>query len=115
MDEIRRDVMNIAHEVPMASVLFCDIVSFTSLAARSKPEDLVAVLNVIFTIFDALTQVHNVYKVETIGTCEPGFHVIGLSCRGVCLLNAYRRRVLSLRWSGSPFRTPCSRPCRVCP
>lgn len=45
----------IAHEFQHASVMFSDIVSFTSLAARIRPEDVVAILNVMFSTFDALT------------------------------------------------------------
>ena len=87
IEEIRKD-QPVAHEVAFASVLFCDVVSFTTLAARIAPEDLVAMLNVIFSTFDALSTVHNVYKVETIGKlgarvylCEM-WHV--LVCLFVC-------------------------------
>jgi class 3 adenylate cyclase len=63
----REDSALVAHERPAASVLFSDIVGFTSIAATLKPEDVVAVLNVMFSIFDTLSQKHLVYKVETIG------------------------------------------------
>jgi hypothetical protein len=66
----------IAHEVNTASVLFCDIVEFTQLAARSRPQDVVAYLNIMFSTFDALTTKHRVYKVETIGDAY-------LACSGV--------------------------------
>ena len=65
--EIKLDHRFIAHEFLKASVLFSDIVSFTLLASRIQPEDVVAILNVMFSTFDALTTKHNVYKVETIG------------------------------------------------
>ena len=48
----------VAHEIQLASVLFCDIVSFTSIASSSSPEDVVAILNVAFSTFDALTTKH---------------------------------------------------------
>jgi class 3 adenylate cyclase len=57
----------VAHERSNCSVFFCDIVSFTTLASSIPPEDVVAILNVIFATFDALTQHFDVYKVETIG------------------------------------------------
>ena len=66
----------VAHDVSMASVLFCDIVSFTSLAASVSAEDVVAILNIVFSTFDALTTRHKVYKVETIGDAY-------LACSGV--------------------------------
>lgn len=75
IQEIKLD-QSIAHEFLKASVLFSDIVSFTSLASRISPEDVVAILNVMFSTFDALTTKHNVYKVETIGDAY-------LACSGV--------------------------------
>lgn len=59
----------IAHDIPNASVLFCDVVSFTSLCATLDPLDTVALLNIMFSTMDALSKKHNVYKVETIGDC----------------------------------------------
>ena len=66
----------IAHQCERAAVLFCDIVQFTALAAVIRPEDVVAILNVLFSAFDALTTLHSVYKVETIGDAY-------LACSGV--------------------------------
>ena len=66
----------IAHERVSADVLFCDVVQFTALAARSSPEDVVAILNVLFSSFDAMTDKYHVYKVETIGDAY-------LACSGV--------------------------------
>ena len=66
----------IAQQCERAAVLFCDIVQFTALAAVIRPEDVVAILNVMFSTFDALTTLHSVYKVETIGDAY-------LACTGV--------------------------------
>jgi len=74
--EIKLDRSFIAHEFIKASVLFSDIVGFTSMAARLRAEDVVAILNVMFSCFDALTTKHHVYKVETIGDAY-------LACNGV--------------------------------
>lgn len=57
----------IAHRHACADVLFCDIVSFTKLSASITPEAVVALLNAMFSVFDALTTKYDVYKVETIG------------------------------------------------
>jgi class 3 adenylate cyclase len=57
----------VAHNISKADVLFSDIVSFTTICSRLQPEDVVAMLNVIFSCFDALTTAYGVYKVETIG------------------------------------------------
>lgn len=50
-----------------ASILFADIVNFTSRAARLKPDDLVNFLNTVFQTFDELTEKHGLEKVKTIG------------------------------------------------
>ncbi len=67
--EIRHDITLIAKDFSSASVLFCDIVQFTKLASSISAEELVMLLNVVFSTFDALTEKYNVYKVETIGDC----------------------------------------------
>lgn len=49
------------------SVLFCDIVGFTRLSERLEPEQVVAILNRVFTGFDDLADRHGVEKIKTIG------------------------------------------------
>ena len=62
----------VAHHHQAADVIFCDIVSFTSIASAIPAEDVVAVLNVMFSTYDALSTQYSVYKVETIGDCWMG-------------------------------------------
>jgi adenylate cyclase len=50
-----------------ASVLFADIVGFTTLTKRLSPNHLVEVLNEVFSILDALTGKHGVEKIKTVG------------------------------------------------
>ena len=50
-----------------ATVLFADIVGFTSLAARISPLELVNLLNKIFSKFDQLTEKHDLEKIKTSG------------------------------------------------
>ncbi|MEG4962938.1 MULTISPECIES: adenylate/guanylate cyclase domain-containing protein [unclassified Microcoleus] len=50
-----------------ATVLFADIVGFTSLAARISPLELVNLLNQIFSKFDQLTEKHDLEKIKTSG------------------------------------------------
>ncbi|MBK9036828.1 MAG: HAMP domain-containing protein [Myxococcales bacterium] len=49
------------------TVLFADIVGFTALSARTSPEVLVAMLDDLFTRFDALADRHGLEKIKTIG------------------------------------------------
>jgi class 3 adenylate cyclase len=49
------------------SVLFADIVGFTSLSSRTSPEALVTMLNELFSAFDRLAEHHGLEKIKTIG------------------------------------------------
>jgi class 3 adenylate cyclase len=57
----------IAESVPSVTVLFADVVGFTSLSARLSPPELVTRLNELFTEFDRLAEEHGVEKIKTIG------------------------------------------------
>jgi class 3 adenylate cyclase len=49
------------------TVLFADIADFTPLAARLSSTELIALLNAVFSAFDALAQKHGLEKIKTIG------------------------------------------------
>lgn len=49
------------------SVLFADIVNFTSASAKLKPAELVHTLNLVFSEFDRLAAKHGAEKIKTIG------------------------------------------------
>ena len=57
----------IADHSDNVTVLFADIVGFTPLAARKQPAELVALLDRVFTDFDALARQHGLEKIKTIG------------------------------------------------
>jgi len=57
----------IADYFDSVSVLFADIVGFTSLSRRLNPHDLVQMLNRIFSHFDTLAGVLGLEKIKTIG------------------------------------------------
>ncbi len=50
-----------------ATIMFADIVGFTSLSAKMEPMELVAGLNQIFSAFDHLTEKYGLEKIKTIG------------------------------------------------
>jgi class 3 adenylate cyclase len=64
---LRDDPAAIADEVPDTSVLFGDLVGFTSLAARLTAADVVRHLDELFSRFDDLAAGRGVEKVKTIG------------------------------------------------
>merc|ERR1712144_99589 len=51
------------------SVLFADLVGFTSFAAQVDPFKVMVFLNDLFQVFDGMCDEYNVYKIETIGDC----------------------------------------------
>jgi guanylate cyclase len=57
----------IADGVDGASVLFADIVGFTSLSAQRTPAEVVAMLNGVFTRLDGLVDEFGLEKIKTIG------------------------------------------------
>ena len=58
---------NIAERFAEVTVLFADIVDFTSLANQTDPDDLVTLLNELFSRFDRLAERHGLEKIKTIG------------------------------------------------
>jgi class 3 adenylate cyclase len=57
----------IADACPSVTVLFADIVGFTPLSERLPAQDVVALLDRVFTHWDALAAEHGVEKIKTIG------------------------------------------------
>jgi class 3 adenylate cyclase len=61
----REDV--IADGFPEVTVLFADLVDFTRRSQRSSPQQVVQVLDELFTAFDQLIKRHGLEKIKTIG------------------------------------------------
>jgi class 3 adenylate cyclase len=61
----REDV--IADGFPDVTVLFADLVDFTRRSERIAPEQVVAILNDLFTIFDQLAEREGLEKIKTVG------------------------------------------------
>lgn len=57
----------IADDFPDVSVLFADIVNFTPLAATVDPDNLIMLLNEIFSRFDRIVENYGLEKIKTIG------------------------------------------------
>ena len=59
----------IADQYKEASVIFIDIVDFTKISDKADPEDLLFLLNDIFTCFDKISAKYGLEKIKTIGDC----------------------------------------------
>jgi class 3 adenylate cyclase len=66
-DRLKKGQITIADKFPEATVLFADIVGFTEISSSVPPEELVRMMNVIFSAFDRLTEKHGLEKIKTIG------------------------------------------------
>jgi class 3 adenylate cyclase len=66
-DRLKADQTMISDRHHSVTVVFADIVGFTMLSEKLPPEQLVEMLNRVFTAFDALALKHGVEKIKTIG------------------------------------------------
>ncbi|XP_052801388.1 atrial natriuretic peptide receptor 1-like [Mya arenaria] len=66
-EQLKRGEHVVPETFSEASVFFSDIVGFTSLSGASTPLQVIDLLNGLYTTFDEIIEMHDVYKVETIG------------------------------------------------
>jgi adenylate cyclase len=64
---LKHDGRTIATRFPAVTVLFADVVGFTPLSQGLAPEELVELLNDVFSFFDSLAEKHGLEKIRTIG------------------------------------------------
>jgi len=67
VERMRQGERVIADHIPEATILFSDLVDFTSLGARYSPEETVALLGDIFSRFDGLAARRGLEKIKTTG------------------------------------------------
>jgi class 3 adenylate cyclase len=67
VERMRRGEVGIADRFPEATILFSDLVGFTSLAGKSSPGQIIEILNSLFSSFDALAKRLRLEKIKTIG------------------------------------------------
>ena len=79
-ERLKTDPAPIADRFPEASVLFADIVGFTGLSSGMPPEDLVTLLNEVFTGFDRVADRYGLEKIKTIGDAYMAVCGVPLPC-----------------------------------
>jgi adenylate cyclase len=68
-ERLKVETRTIADHFSSASILFADVVDFTPLSERLAPAEIVALLDDLFSHFDALAERHGLEKIKTIGDC----------------------------------------------
>lgn len=66
-DRLLREEQEVADLHEFCVIMFLDIVAFTETASAMAPNDLIVLLNSVFSICDAVSQRHGLMKVKTIG------------------------------------------------
>ncbi|KAL7539363.1 hypothetical protein ACHAXR_010327, partial [Thalassiosira sp. AJA248-18] len=61
-----------ADRVDMATMFFSDIVGFTKISSQITPDEVSDMLDRLYLRFDALSEKHDVFKIETIGDAYVG-------------------------------------------
>ncbi len=67
VEQLKENPNLIADQYDEATFLFADIVGFTGLSASMSPEEVVKLLNEIFSIFDQIVERQGLEKIRTIG------------------------------------------------
>ncbi len=66
-ERLKRDPSVIADGLADCTVMFADLTDFTRLTEKLPPREMVAMLNEVFSWFDALAEKYDVEKIKTIG------------------------------------------------
>ncbi len=66
-DRLKQQQNPIADGFEDVAIMFADIVNFTDLSSQVSPQELVGLLNQIFSTFDRLSEQYQVEKIKTIG------------------------------------------------
>jgi adenylate cyclase len=101
----------IADQFEEVTILFADIVGFTSLSSRLSPQELVYLLNRIFTQFDQLSLKNGLEKIKTIG--DAYMVVAGLPTARNDHANAIAQMALEMQEIIKTFETSLNEPIKI--
>jgi PAS domain S-box-containing protein len=66
-ERLKQEEKTIVDSFSHTAVMFADIVNFTAISSKLSPEEVVELLNSVFSTFDQLAELKRVEKVKTIG------------------------------------------------
>jgi len=67
VERLKKSPAIIADGLSNATILFCDIRGFTKLSMEVSPDQLISMLNIVFSEFDHLVSFYGLEKIKTIG------------------------------------------------
>jgi adenylate cyclase len=103
-ERLKRSPRTIADSFAEVTVLFADLVNFTQLANQISPQELVELLNQIFSTFDGLVETYGLEKVKTIG--DEYMAVSGMPSPRPDHAGAIAELALDMQEAIAQFKTP---------
>lgn len=110
-ERLKRDHHSLADGFSEATILFADIVGFTQLSQTISPEELVDMLNEVFSEFDNLAEKHGLEKIKTIG--DSYMVVGGVPDERDDHAEAVADMALDIQKAASTFELPGGKPLQV--
>jgi class 3 adenylate cyclase len=104
VDTLKHSPGRISQRFDSATVLFADIVGFTSAAASLPPSDVVHTLNEIFSTFDAIAETQGIEKIKTIGDAYMAVGGVPIPCAQHA--EAVAKMALAMQAAVSQFAFP---------
>ena len=102
--QLKSSPQSIAEHFEEVTILFADIVGFTTLSAKLQPIQLVGLLNQIFSTFDELADQYALEKIKTIG--DAYMVAAGLPVPRPDHAEAMAEMALAMQRASHQFRTP---------
>jgi PAS domain S-box-containing protein len=110
-EQLKRGKRIIADRFPEATVLFADIVNFTQFSAQIPPEDIITLLNQVFSEFDRLVHRFQLEKIKTIG--DAYMVVGGVPTPKEDHIGRVIDLAMEMMQAVTSFRTPCGNPVQL--
>ena len=110
-ERLKHDTNTIAERCADVTVMFADLVDFTRLSAELPPEQMVELLNSIFSEFDRLADKYRLEKIKTIGDA----YMVAGGLLGETVGHAQRMAdmALEMREVAAGYRTPAGGPIEI--